>query len=127
MNGPSGVEAQLESQAVIWRRVPPAWIVNDENLGRRRPTSAAFDDHRDGTSMSMYIAGAGNTVDDVMKGHDGYALASVTFDQLSRKNLRVIHDPLPGFPSHVEVVGRKTKRIKSDLAKEAAWVVLPPQ
>lgn len=75
----------------------------------------------------MFMEGAGNTTDDVMKGHDGFGLASVTFDQLASKNLRVIHDPLPGLPSHVEVVGRKTKRIKSDLAKEAAWVILPPE
>lgn len=77
--------------------------------------------------MSMFIEGAGNSAEDVMKGHDGYGLASVTFGQLEGKALRVIYDPLPGLPSHVEVFGRKSKRIKSDLAKESAWVILPPE
>jgi len=122
-------EAQVPDGTAVWRRVPnwPHWIVFDENLGRMRPSSLAFEDNRDGTAMSAFLEGHGNSVEDVLRGHEGYALASVAAGLVRSKGLKIIHDPLDGLPAHVEVRGTKTKQIKSALAKMAEWVVPPAE
>jgi hypothetical protein len=38
----------------LLRRIPPRHICFDENLGRHRPSSAAFEDDEDGDPMSVY-------------------------------------------------------------------------
>jgi hypothetical protein len=115
----------IAPDAVFWRRVRPDWIIPDENLGRRRPSSAAFDDDRDGDPMSMYQANAGNAVEDVLQGFDGYGLVSLTGAQLKALGYAVFSRPEQGFPSHVEVSGKKTKGAKSNMAKNALWVFEP--
>ena len=117
----------MDDATVLWRRVPlwPDWTVDDENLGRVRASSLAFDDCRDGAPMSMYLAEAGSTVDDVMRDYEGYALAAVSAGALRTRGLTIERRPVDGFPSRVEVVGPKTSSVRSKLAK-ASWWVVPP-
>ena len=42
--------------AELWRRIPPWHLVKDDNLGRVRPSSAAFDNHPNGSPMSVLLA-----------------------------------------------------------------------
>jgi hypothetical protein len=123
-----GEEAAVPDEAPVWRRIPnwPDWTVFDENLGRVRPSSLAFEDNRDGSPMSAFLAGHGNSVADVLLGHEGFYLAAVAAGLLRANGLKIVHDPLEGLPSHVEVPGPKPKRVKSTLAKAASWVVPPP-
>jgi hypothetical protein len=122
-------EAQVPDDTALWRRVPnwPNWIVPDHNLGRLRPSSLAFEDNRDGSAMSAFLDGHGNSVEDVLRGHEGYALASITAGLVRSKGLKIVHDPLEGLPAHVEVRGPKTRQVKSALAKAAVWVVPPAE
>ena len=115
----------VAADALFWRRVPADWVVIDENLGRRRPSSAAFDDDRDGGPMSMYEANAGNSVDDILIGHESYGVASLTGAQLSSMGFKVYARPEPGYPAHVEVEGKKTGGLKSKMAKNCLWVREP--
>lgn len=75
--------------------------------------------------MSMYQSDAGNTVAEVLNGFDGYGLVSLTFAQLVALGYTVRSRPEPGFPSHVEVVGKKTSGAKSRMAKNCLWVFQP--
>jgi hypothetical protein len=122
-----GKEATVPNETFLWRRVPkwPDWTVFDENLGRLRPSSMAFDDNRDGSAMSAFLEGHGNSLEDVLRDHEEFYVAAVTAGLVRANGLKIIHDPLDGLPSHVEVTGPKPKRVKSALAKAAVWVVPP--
>lgn len=121
-------DSTISDLEVVWRRVPgwPDWTTHDENLGRRRPSSGAFEDDRDGSPMSMYLANGGNTIEEVLAGHPEFGLASLRVADLRVKGLSVVRRPEPGFPSHVEVVGPKKHNVRSFLAKASQWVVEPP-
>lgn len=123
----AGQEATVADNTALWRRVPnwPHWTVFDENLGRLRPSSIAFEDNPDGSAMSAFLEGHGNTTDEVLAGHESFGLATVPAGLVRTQGLRIVHDPLEGLPSHVEVPGAKPKRVKSALAKAAVWIVEP--
>jgi len=123
----TGQEATVPDHTALWRRVPnwPHWTVFDENLGRLRPSSIAFEDNQNGSAMSAFLEGHGNTVQEVLVGHESFGVAAVTAGLVRSHGLSIVHDPLDGLPSHVEVPGPKPKKVKSALAKAALWVVEP--
>jgi len=88
----------------LLRRVPPKHFYFDDNLGRWRPSSAAFEDDEDGDPMSVYrqdlIEAEGGPIRRIMVGHEGYALASLTAGQVRSKDQTVHPDPLPEESSH---------------------------
>jgi hypothetical protein len=122
-------QAHIPDGAIVWRRIPswPDWTVHDDNLGRLRPSSLAFKDDRDGSHMSMYLADGGNTIEEIMAGHEDFGLAQLYARELRAYGLTIVRRPEPNFPSHIEVEGEKTSRLRSALAKAATWVIRPPQ
>lgn len=131
MAGPPYVDdVAIPDSAVLWRRIPPAWVVPDENHGGRRVTSAAFDDSRDGSPLSVLLAYVVFETDrgpeNVLCGFAGYGLASITAGDARRCDQGVMATPLPDEPAHASVFGRKTKAIRKRLADGARWVIAPP-
>ena len=122
-------DATISNNALLWRRIPPTWWVRDENLGRIRPTSQAFDDSRDGTPMSVLlaeiVARSGRSPIDVLVGHGGFALAAVTSGLARDCNQGIARDPQPQETAHAVVFGQKTGAVKSRLAKNSTWVIPP--
>lgn len=114
----------------LLRRIPPWHFVPDEKLGRTRPSSAAFEDDEDGDSMSVYrrdvIEAEGASVERVMVGHTGFGLASLSAGQVRSKNQTVFPDPLPEESSHAKVCGPKPTGVRRWFAKQAIWVIPPP-
>ena len=115
----------------LLRRVPPKHFYLDENLGRLRPSSAAFEDDSDGDPMSVYrqdiIEAEGDTTRRVMHGHEEYALASLTAGQVRSKDQTVHPDPLPGESSHTQICGTKHKKTCRWFAMNSEWVIAPPK
>ena len=113
----------------LLRRVPPKHLYLDENLGRWRPSSAAFEDDGDGDPMSVYrrdvIEAKGGDVRRVMVGHEGYALAFLTAGQVRPKSQTVHTDPLTEESSHTQVCGPKPKSTCRWFAKKAEWAITP--
>ena len=113
----------------LWRRIHPIWAVPDKTLGKVRVSSAAFDDSADGSPLSVLIERlvkeSGRTVDDVMDSYDGYFLASINSGDARQLGLGIEHTPTTEEPAHGSVHGKKTKSVKSKLAKRAQWVVAP--
>ena len=113
----------------LLRRVPPKHFYLDDNLGRVRPSSAAFEDDGDGDPMSVYrrdvIDSEGGEVRRVLAGHEGYALASLTASQVRSKSQAVHPDPLPTESSHANVCGPKPKSTCRWFAKHAEWAISP--
>lgn len=117
------------SEALL-RRVPPKHFYLDENLGRWRPSSAAFEDDDDGDPMSVYrqdvIESEGGSIRRVMPGHEGYALASLTAGQVRSKDQTVHPNPLLEESSHTQVCGDKPKSTCRWFAMQSEWAIPPP-
>ena len=75
--------------------------------------------------MSVYAANSGNSVEEVMAGHETFGLAGVLAGRAREFQQKVVRKPLPNFAAHCELVGAKTKKISSALAKASTWVVAP--
>ncbi len=114
----------------LWRRIPPTHFVFDKNLQCWRPSSAAFEDHPNGSPMSVVLGqevlDASRTAESVLAGHDHFGLVSFTAGLAREKCQGIRRNPLPKEPAHAEVVGRKTKSVRRALAKGSGWIVPPP-
>lgn len=121
-------DAAIHDDAELWRRINPKWVVRDENRGGLRVSSAAFDDSPDGSPTSVLLTDVvretGRTEDDVLRGFDGFGLASITAGKARGCEQGISRDPpVPGEPAHAYLFGRKTKSLKRCLARQAEWVV----
>ncbi len=116
--------------AELWRRIPPRHFVRDENRNLVRPSSAAFDDHPNGSPMSVLLAedviGSGRGPNDVLSNDYGFALASITARLTRDCSQGVARDPLPDEPSHAVVFGNKTDSVRKRLALGSQLVATPP-
>ena len=114
----------IADEQQLWRRIPnrPSYVIYDENLGRPRPTSLAFDDPR----MSVTIDEGRTTLAQLLIGHDGFFVASLETGFVRALGQVLERKPLSHDLSHAEVVGNKTRSICSRMAKTAGWVVAPP-
>ena len=129
-NGGYRDDPTILDEAELWRRVPSWHFVQDENLGQIRPSKAAFDNHPNGSPMSVVlahvVAETGRGPDAVLAGHKGFALAAITAGLARECQQGVAREPLPNEPAHAVVFGKKTNGVKKRLARGARWVVPPP-
>jgi hypothetical protein len=131
MAGPAFVDdPTIADDASLWRRIHPAWAVPDEYRGGWRVSSAAFDDSRDGSPLSVLLAAAvaatGRGPANILARHEGYSLASFTVGTARACGQGVARTPTPDEPAHASVFGPKTSRVKRNLANAARWVIGPP-
>ena len=81
--------------------------------------------------MSIHVAkdarAEGHEPQDVLHGHDGFALAAFTAGAAREAEQGVAREPLPGEIAHGVVFGKKTKSIRRRLSRASEWVVAPPQ
>lgn len=125
-------DATIEDDEVLLRRIYPgsgSWIY-DQNLGRTRPTSQAFNDHPNGSPMSVHLSSVlahhGLESKIVLEGHEGFALVSITAGLVRQCNQVIVRKPLAGDPAHAEVIGNKTPGVRKKMARNAVWVFPPP-
>jgi hypothetical protein len=113
----------------LYRRIPPQWVVLDENLGRVRPTSQAFQNSPNGTPMSVALSDVlfelGRTPESLLTGLEGFGLASITAGLARGCGQGIKRDPTPEEPAHALVFGKKTASVKNRFAKECQWVIQP--
>lgn len=119
----------IPDNEVLCRRVPPWHFFLDENLGRVRPSSAAFEDDDDGDPMSVYLFGVvqaeQRSAESLLNGHAGYALSGLTAG-LAREHRQTVHPDGRGDSAHAVVCGPKTDRTRRNFARSSHWVVPPP-
>lgn len=122
-------DATIDGSAELWRRIPPWHFIMDANLGRMRPSSAAFDDHPDGSPMSVLLAAdvidSGRTPEEALNPFAGFALAAFAAELARSCQQGIARQPLDDEPAHAIVFGRKTDRVKKRFAKECSWVIPP--
>ena len=129
MDGYTDDPSILDS-AVLWRRIPPWHCVRDENFDVVRPSSAAFENHPDGSPMSVLraeiVQRTGRNAEDTLAGHTDYALSAFTAGLARHYKQVVAPEPQDDEPAHAVVFGKKTKSVRKALAKGSEWVIPPP-
>lgn len=127
---PYADDPTIADDSVLWRRIPPMWVVPDENRDGLRVSSAAFDNSEDGTPTSIHLADVaikiGRAPADIVQRFVGYGLASLTAGQARQCGQAVGHDPLPDDPTHGFIAGPKSKSVKRRLSAACIWVIPLP-
>lgn len=121
----------IPDEARLLRRIPPRHFVKDENSDQVRPSSAAFDNHPNGSPMSVILADilsqTSRGPEAALAGYEGFALASITAGLARECGQGIAREPFPDEPAHAVVFGEKPKRVQRKLAKGSQWIVPPPQ
>jgi hypothetical protein len=112
------------------RRIHPSWIVYDDNLKIRRPSSQAFCNSTGDEAMSVFLEDvfleSGRGLEHLLAGWPEFALAAITVGCTRTCDQGVVRDPLPDEPSHALVVGRKTTNTRKRIAQcFDAWLGAP--
>src|SRR5689334_22896980 len=102
-------DGSIPDGACLLRRIRPDQIVDDANLGQRRPSSAAFKDPDLSVDAEPILQANGLDWKFSLQGYPGFSLVNIDAKHARAKALAVIHKPLGGNPSHTEVVGKKTQ------------------
>lgn len=122
-------DATITDDAQLWRNIPPWHVVDDNNRGGKRISKAAFDDHPNGTPMSVVlgdeVVAAGRDPTTLIADLDGFCLASVTAALARSLKQGIVRRPLPEEPAHAEVFGTKTEGVRRKFARAAIWVIGP--
>jgi hypothetical protein len=117
----------------LLRRVRPEQIVEDQNSGARRASSAAFKDPELSADAEPILQANGLDWRFSLQGYDGYSVVQFKAGHARAKMLPVIHKPIPpsdgipGNPAHTEVHGKKTQGIANHLVAGSTWVHLEPK
>ena len=79
--------------------------------------------------MSVVIASTllalGRSAEDVLRGHEGFALAAITAGLARLCHQAVVRDPKEDEPAHGLVIGKKTEFVSRCFAKGSRWIVPP--
>jgi hypothetical protein len=123
-------DGSIKDDACLLRPIRADQIVDDENAGTRRPSSAAFKDPEMSVDAGPILATGGLDWHSCLRGYEGFLLVNIDAGHARAKGLAVIHKPIqgdpaiPDNPAHTEVIGKKTQSIAKYLAANATWVHL---
>ena len=81
--------------------------------------------------MSVYrqdvVQDEGAEPNRVLANHPGFGLVSILTGQVRSRNQTVHADPVSEESSHAKVCGPKPKSTRKWFARQAEWLVAPPQ
>jgi hypothetical protein len=120
-------DGSIADDTCLLRRIRADQVIDDANLGKRRPSSAAFKDPELSVDAEPILKANGLDWRSTLQGYPGYSLVNVDAGHARAKGLAVIPKPENGKPAHTEVVGRKTQGIANYLVANASWVHLEPE
>jgi len=124
-------DKSISDNSQLWRRIPPWHIVDDKNLGRKRISKAAFEDHPNGSPMSVVLGdevlAASRQPSSVVAGHPDFCLAAVSAGVARLLKQGISRRPLEEEPAHAEVFGNKTDSVRKGFAKAAVWIIGPDE
>jgi hypothetical protein len=116
----------IPDEAILWRRVPSIHWVMDSRTLTRRPSSAAFEDHPDGSPMSAALAAEMTGPEELLQGLPTFGIVAFTAGFARREcQQSVVRDPAPDKPWHVHVVGRKTDGVRKRFCRNSVTIKVP--
>ena len=123
----------IEDSTLLLRRIPinpRLHIIWDNNTKSWLPSSAAFENHPNGTPMSVVLEDVlkelGRPLDSALDGHgDGFSLVGFEAGIARSCDQGVAREPVEGEPAHGVVFGNKTRSVRRALARSSVWIVPP--
>ena len=110
----------------LYRRIHPTHLVDDDEGGCVRLSSAAFKDPRMSVHLQDALGALGREPASVLEAFPQHCLAALTAGLVRQYEQEVIRSPTEEDPSHGEVVGEKRRQRRYRRLKEGAvWVVAP--
>jgi hypothetical protein len=119
-------DGSIADDADLLRRVRPDQVIDDQNLGARRPSSAAFKDPEMSVDAETILQQRGLDWTFSLRNHSGYSLARFKARAARAKALAVVHKPEQHNPAHTEVIGKKTQGAANHLVAASSWAHLEP-
>jgi hypothetical protein len=130
VSDPSQDDPTIGDGVALWRRIGPSWVIKDSNLGRLRPTSQAFQNQRGGEAFSIHIstdaAAIGLGPQDLVAGLTGFGMAEFGAGLARELRQGVVRVPEEGEIGHGHVVGKKSKSVREQFAKQSV-LIIPPE
>ena len=122
-------DSTIGDDVALWRRVNPDWWILDENEGRYRLSSQAFQNYPKHEAFSVSVScdaeEEGAAPRDIVANHRGFGVAAFSAGFAREKGQGVIRVPKEGEIAHGHVVGRKSKSVKKSFAKSAVVLIEP--
>ena len=119
-------DGSIADDADLLRRIRPDQIIDDKNLGTRRPSSAAFKDPRLSVDTEPILHQHELDWTFTLRNYSEYSLARFKAGAARAQTLAVVHKPEPVNPAHSEVIGKKTQGIANHLVAASTWAHLEP-
>ena len=80
--------------------------------------------------MSVYLADVllenAMSIETILRGHEGYAVASLSAGFVRSRGQGIIRKPLDDDPAHAEGFGPKKQSVRNAFVRNATWDFLPP-
>lgn len=116
----------IHDQDKLWRRIHEEWLIIDNNTGRVRLKSQAFQNPKDGRPMSVLLADVHRDIGAIIECYPRHGLVSITAELARELGQRVSRDPTREDLAHAHVSGKKTLGDRRKFAKKAKWVIPLP-
>jgi hypothetical protein len=119
----------IEPETSLYHRVPDNedHIVDDQNRGCRRLSSAAFiGKYEMSVVLGDRLAELDREPADALGDYPGQFLARFSAVMVRELDQIVVRSPLDIEPAHGDVIGKKTRSVARALARQACWIVAPP-
>jgi len=121
-------DPEIKNESRLWRRISPAFYQINPATGRPRLSSAAFDDSKDRSPMSVVLADrhdAPRSAEIWIQRFPGYGVAELSAGSARMFDQGVAHTPTTEESAHGSVFGKKTKPVKSGLRGAAKLLISP--
>jgi hypothetical protein len=119
-------DGSIPNDAGLLRRIHPDHVIEDKNLGRRRPMSGAFTDKEMSVDAEPILRQHGLDLSFSLRNWPTFSLARFHAGDARAKGLSVVHDPCPDEqpdnPAHTLVIGT-TEATARHFARTCDWPV----
>jgi len=115
----------IANDDLLLRRVHRSQWIYDDNLGRSRPTSQAFDTIEMSVDVARIHTAAGRPILSALGAMPDFALTSFQAGLPRAHNLAVCPDPEPANDAHAVVFGKKGKPFIKEAYRTCVWVHSP--
>jgi hypothetical protein len=116
----------ISNEDNLYRRIHPSQVIDDKNLGARRPSSGAFTDANLSTDSETLLAKFELDANFCLKDFPSYSLARFSVQFARTNGMTVTHTPEADNPAHTEVTGKKSKALQRQFAAVSVWAHQAP-
>jgi hypothetical protein len=92
-------DGSIKNDACLLRRIRADQIIDDENTGTKRPSSAAFKDPEMSVDAERILTAAARDWHTCLQGYEGFSLVNIDAIHARAKGLAVIHKPIKDDPA----------------------------